>query len=119
MEPASLVDVAFVVVGSAAFALLLHEIGHLMAAGALGGEGFRVVRAWPTIRVEATLPDGRHFEAVFLLAGAIANVGAAAALWNASSTFALAAVLQLVVGALALLPVGESDGARLLALWRR
>jgi hypothetical protein len=112
-------------------ALAIHELGHVLAAGALGGHGFRITRIWPAIRVEAELPPGRGAEVVFLLAGAIANLGAAGALVGVAplqgadapamhrpeaAAFAVAAAAQVLVGLVALLPIGDSDGAR---LWRR
>jgi hypothetical protein len=99
-------------------ALVVHELGHVLAAGALGGHGFRLARIWPAVRVEAELPPGHGNEAVFLLGGVIANLGAAGALVGFGGVFALAGALQLLLGAVALLPIGNSDGARLWRLWR-
>lgn len=98
--------------------LVVHEGGHVLAAGALGGRDFRLTRIWPALRVEAELPAGRGNEAVFLAGGVIANVGAAGALFGFGGAFAVAAALQVLVGVVALVPVGESDGARLWRLWR-
>ena len=98
--------------------LVVHELGHVLAAGALGGHGFRITRVWPAVRIEATLPAGAGNEAVFLMGGAIANLGAAGALVSFGGVFALAAAVQVMLAVIALLPVGDSDGARLLALRR-
>lgn len=106
-------DIVIVVVVSAIAALLVHELGHLLAAGALGGTDLRLRLGWPALHVEATLPDQPGFLVVFLAAGAIANLGAAAALWGFGGVFKLAALVQLAMAAAALLPVGTSDGARL------
>lgn len=117
---------ALTVAASLMAALLVHELGHVLAAGALGGHGFRLTRVWPALRVEATLPAGPGHEFTFFIAGAVANLGAAAALWGLRGAdaamgpvFMIAAALQLLVGGVALLPVGQSDGARLLALRHR
>lgn len=124
------VQLAVAIVVGLVAALAIHELGHVLAAGALGGHGFRITRIWPAIRIEAELPPGRGAEVVFLLAGAIANLGAAGALagfWGRfaplqganvqpADVFAVAAAAQLLVGLVALLPIGDSDGAR---LWRR
>lgn len=107
-----------VLVAGVVGAFVIHELGHVLAAGALGGERFRLTKVWPVIRVEATLPAGAANEAAFLAAGALANLGGAAALFNAGRAFHLAAALQLVVAVLALIPTGTSDGARLWRLWR-
>ena len=107
-----------VLVAGVVGAFVVHELGHVLAAGALGGEGFRLTRVWPVVRVEATLPPGAANEAAFLAAGALANLGGAAALFNAGRPFHLAAALQLMVAVLALIPTGTSDGARLWRLWR-
>jgi len=99
-------------------ALIVHELGHVLAAGALGGHGFRLTRIWPAVRVEAVLPPGTGHEAVFLAGGVIANLGAAGALVGFGGVFAVAGALQLLFAVVALLPVGDSDGARLWRLWR-
>jgi hypothetical protein len=106
-----------VVVGLIA-ALIVHELGHVLAAGALGGHGFRVTRIWPAVRIEAELPPGRGHEVVFLLGGAIANLGAAGALVGFGGTFAVAGALQVLFAVVALVPIGDGDGARLRRLWR-
>lgn len=107
-----------------ATALLLHELGHVVAALVLGGRVERVRWSGLGARVVAELPS-RRAQALFLLAGAGANlVVAAAALALAfaarSSTMAgamgLFAGMHLLHALFALLPVGESDGARLRAL---
>ncbi len=99
-------------------AVVVHEGGHVLAAGALGGSGFRISKVWPVIRVEATIPDGPGHELVFLLAGAVANLGAAAALFGFGGRVELLALVQGVMAVLSLMPVGESDGARLVGLLR-
>jgi hypothetical protein len=111
---------AFAVAAAAGFvaALLVHELGHVLAAGALGGHDFRLTRIWPVVRVEAELPPGAGHQAVFLASGAIANVGAAGALVGWGGPFAVAGCLQVIFAVVALLPIGESDGARLWRLWR-
>jgi len=114
-EPWTWPAFAAAIVASAVFALIVHELGHVLAAGALGGERFRVVVAWPALRVEADLPEGRGASLSFLAAGALANLGGAAALYGTSEKMALPAVLQIVVALLALAPIGTSDGARILA----
>jgi hypothetical protein len=101
--------------------LVVHELGHVLAAGALGARDLRFRLGWPALQLEATLPDLPGAQLVFVAAGALANVGAAGALWGFHGVFRLAAVVQLVVAASALLPVGTSDGAKLLAMlkaWR-
>jgi hypothetical protein len=109
-----------VIVGSLVAALMVHEGGHALAAKALGGEGLRVVVGWPAVRVEAKLPPGKENEAAFLVAGVMANLGAAGAMAQTSSWgLHLAAVVQLVSVVVNLLPLGTSDGARLLALVKR
>ena len=107
-----------VVAGGIAGAIVVHELGHVLAAGALGGEGFRLTRVWPVVRVEASLPPGDGPEAAFLAAGALANLGGAAALAGAGALFAIPALLQVLMALLALVPIGTSDGARLRHLWR-
>ena len=102
-------------VASVAAAVVVHELGHLLAAGAFGASKLRLRAGWPAVRVEADLPDEPGAVVVFLTAGAVANVGAAAALWGFGGLFALAAIFQLLMAASALLPVGNSDGAQ---LWR-
>ena len=105
--------------GSVAAALAVHEAGHALAANALGGQRLRLVLGWPAVRVEVDLPRGREIEAVFLVAGGMANLGAAGSLWQTTSwAFHLAAGVQLLSVVVNLLPFGTSDGARLLALWR-
>jgi len=117
-DPLTPADIVIVVVVSGIAALLVHELGHLLAAGALGGSNLRLRFGWPALRVEATLPEQPGFLVVFLAAGAIANLGAAAALWGFAGVFRIAALVQLAMAAAALLPVGTSDGARLLACFR-
>ncbi len=104
-----------VVVVSGVFGLLVHELGHVLAAGAMGGTGLRLRLGWPALRIEATLPDEPGFEIVFLLAGALANFGGAAALWGFGGVCRVAALVQIMVAVAALLPIGTSDGARLWA----
>ena len=116
-EVVSLPWLAAVVVGGGVAGLVVHELGHLLAAGALGGTNLRLRFGWPALQVEATLPKQPGALVVFLLAGAFANAGAAAALWSFGSLFRLAALLQIAVAVLALLPIGTSDGASLLAHW--
>ena len=113
LEPAATIVIAVVA------AVVVHEGGHVLAAGALGGEGFRVTRVWPVIRVEATIPPGPGHELVFLLAGAVANLGAAAALFGFGGRLVLLGLIQGLMAVLSLVPVGESDGSRLVALIKR
>ena len=109
-----------VVAGSVLASLVVHEGGHALAAKALGGEDLRLCMGWPAFRVEVTLPPGRELQAAFLLAGVLANLGAAGALLQTSSCeFQLAAGVQLLSVVVNLLPFRSSDGARLLALRRR
>ncbi|MDP2344773.1 MAG: hypothetical protein Q8O67_27750 [Deltaproteobacteria bacterium] len=105
---------------SIAAALVVHEAGHALAAKALGGEGLRVVLGWPAVRVEVKLPAGKEIEAAFLVAGVMANLGAAGAMaQTSSSSFHVAAIVQLVSVVVNVLPLGTSDGARLIGLLRR
>lgn len=109
------------VVASALAGLVVHELGHVLAAGALGARNLRFRVGWPALQLEATLPDLPGASLVFVVAGALANLGAAGALWGFAGWFRLAALVQLLVAASAMLPVGTSDGAQLLALlkaWR-
>lgn len=110
-------------VGGAVAGLAVHELGHLLAAGALGGRRLRLRFAWPVLRLEADLPDGPGVALSFLLAGALANLGAAGALWGLQRAerpwLGLAAATQVLVAVVSLVPIGESDGQRLLALRRR
>lgn len=106
-------------IGSALAGLVVHELGHVLAAGALGGDSLRLRLAWPVLRIDAKLPDGPGYEVAFLLAGVLANLGGAGALFGMHRPqLALLGLGQLVVAGLSLLPFGESDGSRLLALWR-
>ena len=115
----TLLDLVAVVVASVVAALLVHEGGHALAAKALGGEGLRLVLGWPAVRVEVKLPPGKEIEAAFLLAGALANLGAAGAMANTTSSgFHFAAGVQLASAIVNLVPLGTSDGARLLRLRR-
>lgn len=109
-----------------ASALLLHELGHVLAARLLGGRVLRVRWRGLAARVEAELPH-RRAQGLFLLAGAGANLVVAAlglslAIVARSSTMASAmglfAGMHLLHALLALLPVGRSDGARLQELAR-
>ncbi len=103
---------------SAVAGLVVHELGHVLAAGALGARDLRFRFGWPALQLEATLPDLPGAQLVFVVAGALANIGAAGALWGFHGLFRLAALVQLLVAASAMLPVGTSDGARLLAMFR-
>ena len=106
--------------GSIAAALAVHEGGHALAAKALGGERLRLVLGWPAVRVEVELPPGREIEAAFLVAGVMANLGAAGAMLQTSSfAFHVAASVQLLSVVVNVIPAGTSDGARLLRLLRR
>lgn len=98
--------------------LVVHELGHVLAAGALGARDLRFRLGWPALQLEATLPDLPGASFVFVVAGVLANVGAAGALWGFHGLFRLAALVQLLVAASALLPVGTSDGAKLLMMFR-
>ena len=117
-------EYAVVIAVAAVVALVVHEAGHAVAALALGGEQLRLVPGWPALRVEATLPDGPGVEFAFVVAGVLANVGAAGGLLMVPApepwpgVLLVAAVVQLVCVVVNLLPAGRSDGARLLALWR-
>ena len=113
-----IVEFVAVIAAAAVAAVVVHEGGHVLAAGALGGSGFRITRVWPVIRVEATIPEGPGYEAVFLVAGAMANLGAAGALFGFGGPFAIAGAVQGLMAVLSVLPVGESDGSRLVMLWK-
>ena len=105
---------------SVVVALVVHEGGHALAAKALGGEKLRLVPGWPAFRVEVELPPGREVRGAFLVAGVLANLGAAGALLQTSSyVFHLAAGVQLLSVVVNLAPLGHSDGAQLLALRRK
>ncbi|HEY1097660.1 MAG TPA: hypothetical protein VGF99_01985 [Myxococcota bacterium] len=107
---------------AAVAAVVVHELGHLLAAGAFGGRRLRLVPGWPAFRVEAELPDVPGAFVVFVAAGALANIGAAVALVGLAERLPLlrvVAVVQVAMAVLAALPIGHSDGAQLLAWWRR
>ena len=107
-------------------ALVLHELGHALAAGLFGGRIERMQWRGLGARVIADLP-GRRAQVAFLLAGAGANALAAGltcalAIGAGSSTMmaamALVSGIQSLHAALSLVPSGTNDGARLLAMWR-
>ena len=105
-----------VVVGGVV-ALVVHEAGHLIAARLLGAKTVRLRLAWPRVRVEADVPPDGWRLVVFLAAGPLANVVAAALAFATGEGRGL--IVGLVNGAFALanlVPRGGSDGARLLAL---
>jgi hypothetical protein len=102
-------------------AVLLHEAGHAVAAVAVGARRVRVQLAWRAFQLHADLPGGRARHAVFFAAGVVANaLGAvlgvtagSGALGHGALAFAAANALSVIVN---LVPRGQSDGARLLAL---
>jgi hypothetical protein len=107
---------AVAVVVGVVVAVVAHEAGHALAAVLLGARTVRLRLRWAVVRVEADVPEDRWRLAVFLLAGAVANVAVAVA------AFAGGAVVEGVVGVafavVNLLPHSDSDGERLLALAR-
>lgn len=100
--------------------LLLHELGHALAAVALGGRVVRVRFAGLGAKVEADLPSVAA-QRRFLCAGAGANVGVAAVLAGLAfvdgwSTLWAVSGMHLLFATFALVPAGSNDGARLRAL---
>lgn len=104
-----------------ASALVVHELGHVVAAALTGGRVLGVHWRWLSAQVDADLPTPRA-QVAFLLAGAGANVVVAlAALALAfavgsrtmSVVMGLAAGMHLLHALFALVPSGTSDGARL------
>ena len=98
-------------------AVIAHEAGHGGAAYLLGARTVRVRMLWPRVRVDADVaPDGwRAF--AFLAAGPLANVVVAAVAFGVGGRDGV--VVGVVNGAFAvanLVPHGDSDGARMLAL---
>lgn len=98
-------------------ALPIHEGAHALAARALGAQDVRIERAgWLGLRVRATFAEGAHrARALFLLAGALGNL-AAAALAFAVLHAHLAAGIHALFAVLTLVPGRDTDGGRLLSL---
>ncbi len=118
----SVVAVVAIVVVAIVVAVAVHLLGQAAAGKALGGTALGLVHAWPALRLTGTLPRGagRELEAAFVLSGSMANLGAAGALFSTPSGLChVAGAVQLAWVVLSLLPIGGSDGARLLALRRR
>lgn len=111
---------AHVVVGAAIAAVVLRLLAQAVAVKSVGGSGLRLAPGWPLVVVRAQLPRGRELELGVLLAGWMANLGGAGALFSTPKPeLHDAGVVFLVVAALALVPIAGSDGNRLLALRRR
>ncbi|OGQ09751.1 MAG: hypothetical protein A2138_11135 [Deltaproteobacteria bacterium RBG_16_71_12] len=113
-------------VGGLVSALVLHELGHALAALLVGGRVVRVVWRGLGAHVVAEVPTARAQRA-FLLAGSLVNLLAvvlvgALAFTVRSSTMAMAMALiagmHLLHAAFALVPSGTNDGARVRALGR-
>ncbi|HEY3061462.1 MAG TPA: hypothetical protein VGL99_21035 [Chloroflexota bacterium] len=111
-----LTSVAVVLAGEAA--LLLHELSHVLAAG----RSARIV--FHGFVAETVLDNARHDEAHVALAGPVMNLGLAAlaacarvALGSegALDTFLLVVLVSnIAMAAMSLVPIGGSDGARVL-----
>lgn len=100
-------------------ALLVHLLAQWVAAKAVGAVDISVAVGWPAIVLRASVGKARELEASVIVAGAMANLGGAGALFSTTdSRMHIAGGLQLGFALLCLLPVGHSDGARLLALRR-
>ncbi|MCC7075407.1 MAG: hypothetical protein IT383_29110 [Deltaproteobacteria bacterium] len=115
---------AAAILAGLASVLLVHELGHVVAALLCGGRVERVQWRGLSARVIAELPDQRA-QLLFFLAGALATASCAlllGALAFVVESPTMALVMGLVAGmhlahaAFALWPSGESDGARLRAL---
>ena len=108
---------AVAVAAGVVVAVVVHEAGHAVAARAVGATTVRTRVIWPRIRVEADVAPDRWRRVAFLAAGPLANVAVAAIACGAGGA---GVVVGLVNGACAvvnLVPHGDSDGARLLALF--
>jgi hypothetical protein len=109
---------ALVVVGIIA-AVLVHEGAHWCAARALGGSDVRV--EWLSFKptVHATLPPSRASVIIFFAAGMLANATAAVGLWLFGSPISVVlGALQAALAITNLVPLRDTDGAKLWALLR-
>jgi hypothetical protein len=109
---------ALITIASLLSVFVVHEAGHAFAARALGGSAR--VRWWPSPRTIAKLPAelSTRREALYFLAGPLANIGFAVVLTlGLGKLGALAGLMHAVFGAVSLLPTSSrNDGARAFAL---
>jgi Zn-dependent protease len=106
-----------VVVVAIVVAVVVHEAGHAVGARLVGATTVRVRVVGLRVRVEADVAHAGWRPIVFLAAGPLANVVVAVIALRGSG--AAGVVVAIVHGAFAvanLVPHGDSDGARLLAL---
>ncbi len=111
-------ELATALVVGVVVAVAVHEAGHAAAARMVGATAVRVRWGWPAARVEADLPPGRGREALFLLAGAVANVVVAVVAVALGGPGVVVGAVSAAFALVTLVPQGTSDGARLRALVR-
>lgn len=93
-------------------ACIVHELGHVAAAAALGGrvEGLSLTAVGAELRIEYAVPLTYGRDSLVALAGPAANLlGGGAAL---AAHQGLAAALTLAIGAFNMLPILPLDGGR-------
>ncbi len=95
-------------------ACLLHELGHIAMAAALGGrvERLSLTAVGAELRFGYAAPQGYLQDSLVALAGPAANL-LAGALFSAAG-WAVAAALTLAVGAFNLLPIPPLDGGQVI-----